>query len=124
MIDPGRFGITFSIKQCRNFGLNPQETLNWLINEAGFRRFRLTSYWNEHEPARDKYDFQELDWQIRAVAKAGGQISLCLGVKQPRWPESHWPKWASQLPKAERDGVLFRFIKQVIERYEAETAIV
>jgi hypothetical protein len=95
-IDPTQFGVSFSIKQCRNFELDPKQTLHWLIREAGFRRFRLMSYWNEHEKQPDQYDFTELDWQVKMVAQAGGEITLCLGARQPRWPESHWPDWAWQ----------------------------
>jgi beta-galactosidase GanA len=124
MIDPNQFGVSFSIKQCRNFSLDAKETLDWLIKEAGFRRFRLMSYWNEHELEPGKYDFKELDWQITKVAKAGGQVSLCLGAKQPRWPESHWPKWALELPKAERDAALLKYLEKVVRRYKDEPAIV
>src|SRR3954468_12013319 len=99
VIDPAKFGVSFSIKQCHNFDIDPRETLDWLIKEAGFRRFRLMSYWNEHERERGKFEFKELDWQVEAISRAGGEISLCLGVKQPRWPESHWPDWALKLPK-------------------------
>jgi hypothetical protein len=93
MIDSQKYGVSFSLKQCRNFGLDPQQTLSWLIRQ-GWRRFRLMSYWDEHETTRGQYDFSELDWQIQRIEKAGGQVSLCLGVKQPRWPEYHWPSWA------------------------------
>lgn len=123
-IESDLFGVSFSIKQCHNFQLSPQETLDWLINEAGFRRFRLMSYWNEHEKEPGKYDFKELDWQVEKIADAGGIISLCLGAKQPRWPESHWPKWALELTKPERDKALLKYIETVVKRYKTERAII
>lgn len=92
VIDPQKYGISFSLKQCRNFGIDPMETLQWLLAQ-GWRRFRLMSYWNEHEAVQGVYDFTALDIQIATIHSAGGTISLCLGVKQPRWPEYHWPKW-------------------------------
>src|SRR6476469_9013154 len=94
LIDPAKFGVSFSIKQCRNFKLNPDQALWWLIKDAGFRRFRLMSYWDEHEKQPGVYDFTSLDKQIRTISRAGGQITLCLGARQPRWPENHWPDWA------------------------------
>ncbi len=120
---PTDFGVSFSLKQCRGFGLNPKETLGWLINEAGFRRFRLMSYWNEHEKEQGKYNFSELDWQIAMIRKSGGEISLCLGVKQPRWPEYHWPKWTEGLTEKERSERLLAYIDTVVTRYKDETSI-
>ena len=117
------FGVSFSLKQCRNFKLEPQATLQWLIHDAGFRRFRLMSYWNEHEKQPGHYDFSELDWQIAMVSQAGGEISLCLGARQPRWPENHWPDWAWQAEKTVRDQALLPFIEQVVKRYAANSQI-
>jgi hypothetical protein len=123
VIDPKRFGVSFSLKQCRNFGIDPKKTLDWLLNEAGFRRFRLMSYWNEHEKEQGKYDFSQLDWQIKRIEKAGGVVTLCLGARQPRWPENHWPEWAWQAPKAERSRALLAYIQKVVERYKDSPAL-
>ena len=123
-IDPKRFGVSFSIKQCRSFSIEPQKTLDWLIKDAGFRRFRLMSYWNEHEKQPGQYRFGELDWQIKKIKRAGGVITLCLGARQPRWPENHWPEWAWKLSKAERTAALLAYIQKVVERYKDEPAIV
>lgn len=71
MIDPTKFGVSFSIKQCRNFTIDPSETLYWLINDMGFRRFRLMSYWDEHEKEQGVYDFSKLDKQIKRIGRTG-----------------------------------------------------
>ncbi len=113
MIDPKKYGISFSLKQCRSFGLDPHATLDWLLAQ-GWRRFRLMSYWDECEWARGVYDFSELNWQLQRIAEAGGTVTLCLGVKQPRWPEYHWPEWAWKLPKAERDEALLAYVGQTV----------
>jgi hypothetical protein len=123
VIDPSRYGVSFSLKQCRNFGLDPNQCLQWLL-DAGWRRFRLMSYWNEHEVEQGQYDFSRLDEQVRQITKAGGVISLCLGVKQPRWPEYHWPKWALGLSKLERQTALLRYVETVMERYKGESSII
>lgn len=121
-INPDRYGVSFSVKQCRNFSLDSQETLDWLIKQ-GWRRFRLMSYWNEIELEPGKYDFVELDRQIKQVRQAGGIVSLCLGVKQPRWPEYHWPKWALGLSSVERDQFLIRFVETVVKRYRVDETV-
>jgi len=123
MISPDRYGVSFSVKQCRNFGLDPAETLAWLLAQ-GWRRFRLMSYWNEHEKRQGIYDFGELDRQIAAVRQAGGIVTLCLGAKQPRWPEYHWPEWAWAIDKPTRNAALLKYIQTVAERYKGEPCIV
>lgn len=124
IIDPDKFGISFSLKQCRNFRLDGHETLNWLITEVGFRRLRLMSYWNEHEQQPGKYDFAALDTQFDMIEKTGGIVTLCLGARQPRWPETHWPDWAWALSKRERTEALLHYIEVVVERYKDRTCLV
>jgi len=117
------YGVSFSVKQCRNFGIDPRDTLAWLL-EKGWRRFRLMSYWNEHEKQPGKYDFRALDAQIQQIRKADGVATLCLGARQPRWPENHWPNWAWKATKPERTAALLRYIEVVVKRYKNEACIV
>lgn len=123
-IDPRQFGVSFSIKQCRNFGLDPQATMEWLINQAGFRRLRLMSYWNEHEKVPGGYDFSQLDWQVDLAEQSDCVVTLCLGARQPRWPENHWPAWVWRLPKAKRSVALLAYIETVVNRYRDRPVII
>ncbi len=123
MISADSFGVTFSAKQCRNFNLDADETLQWLI-DRGFRRFRLMSYWNEHEKQPGTYDFKALDKQINRIEKSGGVITLCLGARQPRWPENHWPEWAWKADKPVRSAALLAFIEVIVQRYRNRTSII
>lgn len=122
-IDPEKYGVSFSLKQCRNFGVDPRKALRWLLGR-GWRRFRLMSYWNIHEATQGHNDFTELDWQVNMVEKAGGVITLCLGVKQPRWPEYHWPTWAKDLDEAAKTTALTAYVLAVVERYKDRKCIV
>lgn len=124
VIDPTHYGVSFSIKQCRNFKLDPVQTLDWLLHEAGFRRFRLMSYWNEHEAQAGTYDFSSLDAQFDAIEKVNGKVSLCLGARQPRWPENHWPDWAWQAPHHARSKALLAYIEAVVKRYQSRASLV
>jgi hypothetical protein len=119
-----QFGVSFSLKQCRNFDIKWQTVLGALILDLQVRRFRLMSYWDEHEKSPGKYNFTQLDKQIDMIEAAGGEITLCLGVRQPRWPENHWPNWAWKLPKPERDAAILKFIEQVVERYKSRQCII
>lgn len=123
-IDPCKYGVSFSLKQARNFHIPQAELLGWLLDVAGFRRFRLMSYWDEHEPEPGRLDFAALDEQIAMIEKAGGAISLSLGVRQPRWPENHWPDWAWSLPKAARTTALMAYIGVALRRYREHPAII
>ncbi|MBL8121988.1 hypothetical protein JNM87_04545 [Candidatus Saccharibacteria bacterium] len=122
VIDPKKYGVSFSLKQCRNFGIDPDDCLKWLLKK-GWRRFRLMSYWDEHERSRGVYDFTALDEQIRHITNKSGIITLCLGVKQPRWPEYHWPSWTKDLSDREKSEALLQFVETVVERYKHEPAI-
>ena len=82
------------------------------------------SYWDEHEKKQGSCDFIELDRQIQQITKAGGVITLCLGARQPRWPENHWPEWAWKANKPVRSAALLRYVEIVVNRYKTEPAIV
>lgn len=100
-------------------GINPKKCLLAALLDLGVKRVRIMSYWDLHEPKRDKYDFNELDWQIQLAEKHNVAVSLCLGVRQPRWPESHWPTWARELPEQEWQQALVNFIEAVVKRYKS-----
>jgi hypothetical protein len=119
-----QFGVSFSVKQCRAFQLQQKPVLQALLQDLGVRRFRLMSYWNECQPTPDTYNFAHLDEQIGVISQARGVIILCLGARQPRWPESHWPLWALDLPQAERYQALYAFIQAVVDRYKDNVAII
>lgn len=124
MIDPTRFGVSFSIKQCRAFGINPYMALDWLLDDAGFRRFRLMSYWDEHETSPGNYDFSMLDAQIQHIAQYGGHVTVCLGARQPRWPENHWPDWAWKLDPPERTKALLKYVEHTVKHLKKHKNIV
>ncbi len=87
------------------------------------RKIRLMSYWNLHEPSPGQYDFRELDWQMDMMAEYGGRAILCLGKRQPRWPECHMPPWAVDKPKEEWYRALYDFNEAVITRYKNHPAL-
>ncbi|QQS18205.1 hypothetical protein IPL68_06260 [Candidatus Saccharibacteria bacterium] len=64
------------------------------------------------------YDFKELDRQMKLIENAGGIVTLCLGVKQPRWPEYHWPTWAITLPDPEKTQALLDYVRATVAWYD------
>lgn len=124
IIDPRKYGVSFSVKQCRNFNISVHDCLFWLCKEMGFRRFRLMSYWNEVEKEQGVYDFSELDMQLKTIAAFDGVVTLCLGIKQPRWPEYHWPKWAKTLSDTDKTAAILQFIETVVNRYKNTPVVI
>lgn len=116
--EPLKVGTTFVPRYARYYGLDPKETMQAMIDEVGFKRFRLVSYWDDIEKTQGIYDFEELDWQFRMAEEAGAEVNLSIGLRQPRWPECHMPKWAMEMPKDQWYPRLKDFMGAVIERYK------
>ena len=111
-------GTTFVPNYARYFGLDPKETMKAMVDDLGFKRLRLVSYWSNLEKKRGVYDFSELDWQFKLAEQRGVTITLSVGLRQPRWPECHIPKWANSLPKSEWYPELKKFMAATVERYK------
>ena len=116
--EPIVIGATFSAGYARSFGLDPQETMDAAIKDLGLKRLRLVSYWNIGEPSPDNYDFSELDWQFKKAEENNVEVTLSLGLRQPRWPECHMPKWAAEQTKEVWSKELKDYMGKVIERYK------
>lgn len=124
---PQVLGVSFIPSYAESLGLDAKKTLDALINEIGIRHFRLVSYWSQLEPQPGKYDFTLLDWQFEKAEAAGAKITLSLGLRQPRWPECHLPKWARSLPSGVEAGTwqskLLDYIEAVVDRYKDSPAL-
>lgn len=113
-----RIGVTFIPSYARYFQLDPKQTLSALQDDLGIEHFRLVSYWSEIESQKGKYDFSELDWQFDMIEKAGGTVTLSLGLRQPRWPECHLPAWAKDKSPNQYYPQLSDYIEKVVNRYK------
>lgn len=121
--EPLVLGATFIPNYAEFFDLDAKETLSAMINDLGFKRFRLVTYWKDYEPAENQYDFTNLDWQIDMVEQAGGEVALTLGLRQPRWPECHGPEWAMAKPYEQWTKDLNEYMGVVIDRYKNREVI-
>jgi hypothetical protein len=120
---PLQYGVTFIPRYARHFDLDPKDTMKAIIDELGVRQFRLVSYWDDFEKVQGQYDFTELDWQFRLAEESGSKVSLAIGLRQPRWPECHMPKWAEAMPMSQWSVELKKYMKVVIERYKSSPAL-
>lgn len=124
MHKPLIIGTSFIPAYAESFGLDAQETMDALIHDAGVRHFRLVSYWSQLEPEPGKYDFSLLDWQFEKAEAADAQVTLSIGLRQPRWPECHVPQWAQNTPEEVWQPQLEKFITEVVNRYKDSPALV
>jgi len=120
--DPN-YGVSFSVKYAKELGVNWQDNFIALLDDMQIRNYRLMSYWDMVEPEKGKFNFTELDWQMDEAAKRGAKVSLAIGMRQPRWPECHKPKWYSQLNAVQRNQAIFDFNEAVVNRYKTHPAL-
>ena len=116
--EPLKIGATFIPNYAEYFGLDAKETLQASIDDLGIKRYRLVTYWKDYEPEPDQYNFEKLDWQFDMIEKAGGEVALALGLRQPRWPECHGPEWAMAKSVPDWTEDLKEFMGVVIDRYK------
>ncbi len=121
--EPLKIGVTFIPTYARYFDLDAKDTMDAFINELGFRRFRLVTYWDEGERTQGTYDFSDLDWQFKKVEAINGKVSLSIGLRQPRWPECHMPEWAKSEPKDQWVLQLNAYMTTVVQRYKNSPAL-
>jgi hypothetical protein len=122
--EPLVLGTSFVAGYAESFGLDPHRTLDAILGDLGIRQVRLVSYWNQIEKTPGKYDFSDLDWQFALANKYGAKISLAIGLRQPRWPECHEPKWVDTAQPVSRwTPQLDKYMSAVINRYKTNPAL-
>lgn len=121
--DPYQIGVTFIPSYARYLGVEPRETFQAILTDLKPTQVRLVSYWDEIEKTRGNYNFSELDWQMEMAEKSGTKVSLAIGLRQPRWPECHMPKWHLNQPKEVWYGDLKKVMTATVERYKSHAAL-
>lgn len=118
------YGATFSKKYAEELGLPWKEVYNAMIDELEIKNVRLSAYWDELEPVQGEYDWSWLDYQIRQIEAAEGDVVLAVGRRLPRWPECHVPEWAAELPEEEQQALVLGVIERVVNRYKDRDVII
>lgn len=117
------YGVAFSPKQAEGLGVDWRDTYHALLDDLGIRRFRLTAYWDVIEPEPGVRSFDMLDEQMDAAAEYGSDVILSIGIKLPRWPECHIPKWAEEMTDEEQRKAAMDLMEDIIERYKHHPAL-
>ena len=116
------WGGSFSTEYARDLGLDWKDTYTQMLEDLPIKSVRVNTYWNEIEPQDDEFYFDDVDWQIEAAAKAGVDVLLVVGYKQPRWPECRKPEWLNDNRDTIREE-LREMLTETVNRYKDNEAV-
>lgn len=117
------FGTTFSKSYATELGLDWREAYVAVLDQLGVRRLRVPTYWNDIEPRRGQFDFEDLDWQLAEASKRGVKVILTVGQRAPRWPECYVPDWAKTMDGDTLRASTVAMVETVVLRYRGNAAI-
>lgn len=125
------FGVTFSTVMARQLGLDPREVFNAIIDDLSARKIRLPIYWQDVEPDKGKFVFDEYNYFFSKAEDRGVKIVPIIGRKLPRWPECHIPSWITwENPKSKIqstdngfENAMDKYIAGVINHYKSSPAV-
>jgi len=117
------WGVNFSQKHAENLGIDWKENYLALLDDLGVKNIKLITHWDLLELEKDKYDFDDLDWQIKTAEEKGAKLLLVIGMKTPRWPECHIPEWAKNLSKEEQQKEILEILQEIILKYRGRASV-
>lgn len=112
------YGVSFSKFHSDELKLDWKTVYLDILNDLKVRHFRFSAHWPLTEPEDDKFNFEELDFQMNEAKKAGATVILAVGRRLPGWPECHEPEWAKNLSKDEKQEKILQYIETVVKRYK------
>jgi len=118
-----QYGVTFTKHFADELGIDWIGAYQATLDDLKVRKLRLAAHWPMIEPARDRYDFSDLDYQISEASKRDAEIILGVGRRLPRWPECHTPQWVGNMGWEEQKNEIRQYVRAVVERYKDEPTI-
>jgi hypothetical protein len=116
-------GADFSVKFSKELNLDWQAVYLAMLDDLKVQKIRIHAPWNQVEPSKGEYNFEELDFQIDEASERNVEIILAIGRRTPRWPECHDPGYIKGLPEDLVQDKQFQMMRTVVERYKGESAI-
>ena len=117
------WGVNFSQEHTELLGLDWKNTYLALIDDLKVKNIKLITDWDKIESEENKYNFEDLDWQVQKAEQTGAKILLVIGMKTPRWPECHIPDWAKNFSKEEQQKEILEIIEEIVSRYRFTKSI-
>ena len=118
------FGVTFSDKYAQELGLDWREVYEATLVDLEVRKLRIPIYWDQVEPIRGQYVFDDVDYMIERAEEVGAEVVLAVGMRVPRWPECHTPVWMYGFDPEQVRHAFVPYLNTVIERYKNSDAVV
>jgi len=121
---PTVLGVSFIADYATYLGLDAHTTYQAILNDLHVKHLRLVSYWSDIEPTQGTYNFTELDYEMAQAEAHGAQVTLAIGLRQPRYPECHAPSWVNtSKPENTWTPQLNSFMQTVVNRYKNSPAL-
>lgn len=118
------WGVTFSSQYAADeLGLDWKAAYLAILDDLKVDHLRLSAYWNSIETVQGKFDFTDLDYQVKEAQKRQAKIILAIGRRLPRWPECHDPSWIGDLNAIDLENAQLNYVKTVINRYKDNGSI-
>lgn len=121
--EPKIFGVTFSEPFAKELRLDWKKAYEEIFSDLEIKNVRLPVYWNEIEPEKGQWHFEDIDWMIEKAKEHDGKIILVIGRRVPRWPECFEPEWAKNLSEEEKQNHILEMAKEIVLRYKDNSAI-
>ena len=112
------YGVSFSKFHSDELNLDWRKTYLAILDELKVRNLRLSAHWPMIEPKEGKYNFSELDYQMREAEKRNASVILGVGHRLPGWPECHAPDWVEGLSPGDHEPNLLKYVETVVNRYK------
>ena len=117
------YGMSFNVQYARELGLNWKQVYDVILDDLKVRHLRLSATWPLIEPQRGRYNFSELDYEVKRAKAVGADVILAVGHRTPRWPECHTPQWEKGKGTQQTEKDVLTYIKKVVNRYKSSSAI-
>ena len=118
-----QWGVNFSQKHAAALGLDWRAVYTALLDDLEVKKLKVSFDWNDLEPERDKFFFDDADWQVVEAEKRDAKLLLAVGMKTMRWPECHIPEWAKDLSKEEQQKEVMELLDAIVKRYKDSPAL-
>lgn len=106
------YGTTYDPWYAMSLGLDWRKTYLEILDDLNIKYIRLSAFWDQVEPQRDRYFFDDFEWMLNEANRRDVKVIMAVGRKLPRWPECHDPAWLSEL----KDSVLKEEQLKMIEK--------
>jgi len=124
---PKPIGVVLGVNFSQGFAqsLNGDWKANYigLLKDLKVKNIKLGTNWDLLEPERGKFNWTDLDWQVKEAEKSGASLIVVVGMKTPRWPECHIPEWVKNLSRDEIGKEVVNLVSGIVGRYKSSPAV-